>query len=429
MSTAKNILIFPAGTEMAFEIRSALKYSKFVRLFGANSTPCHGEMLFQNYTEGIPMVDDERFVDSINEIIDKYHIDYIYPAHDSVLLKLTQESENLRAQVITSPCETVEICRSKIKTYQHLSGEYFLPQVYNCADDVDQYPVFIKPAVGQGAQGARLIKSRTQLEEALCDDVEYVICEYLPGEEYTVDCFTDRHGVLRVVKLRDRQRIRAGIAVRSSLMPEDESIRDIAQRINRKFSFNGAWFFQVKKNIVGDYRLMEISPRIPGTMGVSRNLGINFPLLTLYNMWEKDVDILDNETELLLDRAFISRFSTNLTYQTVYVDFDDTIVVNGQINTVLMMFLYQAVNQGKKLFLLTKHARDIEKTLAEYRISAGLFEGIIHIPEEGNKADCIFDSNSIFIDDSFAERKSVREACGIPVFDLDMVESLLDWRM
>ena len=45
-----------------------------------------------------------------------------------------------------------------------------------------------------------------------------------------------------------------------------------------------------------------------------------------------------------------------------------------------------------------------------------------------NKATCI-SGRAIFIDDSFAERRQVRESCGIPVFDLDMVESLLDWRV
>ena len=37
--------------------------------------------------------------------------------------------------------------------------------------------------------------------------------------------------------------------------------------------------------------------------------------------------------------------------------------------------------------------------------------------------------NAIFIDDSFAERKKVREATGVPVFGVDMVESLLDWKV
>ena len=42
----KKVLIFPAGTEIAFEIQNALKYSKFVELYGINSTSCHAEFVF-----------------------------------------------------------------------------------------------------------------------------------------------------------------------------------------------------------------------------------------------------------------------------------------------------------------------------------------------------------------------------------------------
>ena len=37
MAEKKNVLVFPAGTEIAFEIHQALRYSKFVRLFGATA--------------------------------------------------------------------------------------------------------------------------------------------------------------------------------------------------------------------------------------------------------------------------------------------------------------------------------------------------------------------------------------------------------
>lgn len=46
-----------------------------------------------------------------------------------------------------------------------------------------------------------------------------------------------------------------------------------------------------------------------------------------------------------------------------------------------------------------------------------------------DKCRYIKGKDSILIDDSFAERKRVRERLGIPVFDIDMVESLIDWRM
>ena len=428
-SIKKNILIFPAGTEIAFEIYNALKRSKFVRLFGGTSVPCHAEFLFENCIEGIPYVTEDHFVDFLNDIIDQYHIDYIYPAHDSACLKLTQEQANLHAQVITSPIETVEICRSKTKTYEFLKGAPYLPTVYSGVGEVDTYPVFIKPAVGQGSVGARRVDTKEQLEQALTGKEEFAICEYLPGNEYTVDCFTDRHGKLRVAQLRQRERIRAGISVRSRLMPEDSAAREIAESINSRFVFQGAWFFQLKRNIAGEFRLMEISPRIPGTMAVSRNLGINFPLLTLYTVWGYDVDILNNNSNILLDRAFINRFQSDIRYQYVYVDFDDTIVIAGKVNVQMMQFLYQAQNQGKHICLLTRHAKNIYDSLNLFHIDKGLFHEIIVIPADERKSMYITKKDAIFIDDSFAERKDVHTVCGIPVFDLDMVESLLDWRI
>ena len=427
MADVKNILVFPAGTEIAFEIHDALKNSKFVRLFGATSVPCHAEFVFQTCVTGLPFVDDPALIPALNRVIDAYGIDYVYPAHDSALLRFSEERDALHAKVVASARETVGICRSKTRTYRFLSGAPYLPAFYGSPDEIPGYPVFIKPAVGQGSQGARIIRDRSHLEEALSEGQEYTICEYLPGEELTVDCFTDRHGSLLVVSPRSRERIRAGIAVRSRNLPLTEDLQSIAEDINRRLSFNGAWFFQVKKNAAGQFRLLEIAPRIAGTMGLTRNLGINMPLLTLYNFWGIDVSLIPNREDLLLDRAFISRFQTDLSYSSVYVDFDDTLIIRGKVNAFLMMFLYQAFNQGKRLCLLTRHSTDIFADLEKACIPASLFSEIIRLDEAGAKTDYIA-PDSIFIDDSFSERKRVRDALGIPVFDLDMIESLIDWR-
>lgn len=427
MADVKNILVFPAGTEIALEIHDALKYSKFVKLFGATSVDCHADFVFKECEGDVPFVDDPGLIDALNDIIDRHAIDYVYPAHDSALLRLTQEQARLHAPVVTSALETVEITRSKNKTYEYLAGADYLPASYPDADSVPAYPVFIKPSVGQGAVGARRIDSRAALDAALADGTEYAICEYLPGEEFTVDCFTDRHGTLRFVSPRTRARIRAGISVRSRAFAPDAGIMRVAEDINRRFDFNGAWFFQLKKNAQGEYRLMEIAPRIAGTMCVARNLGVNMPLLTLYNHWGYDVGIINNANAELIDRAFINRFKTDIEYERVYVDFDDTVILRGKVNSALMMYLYQARNAGKKLVLLTKHANDLAESLEAHAISPALFDEIIHLDKSADKAAHI-KPRSILIDDSFAERKRVHDECGIPVFDLDMVESLLDWR-
>lgn len=425
----KNVLIFPAGSEIAFEIQNALKYSKFVTLFGGTSVPDHSEFVFERLITGFPRVDEDGFLPFLNRVIDENHIDCVYPAHDNVSVFLSEHREEIHAQVIIADAETTAICRSKSATYTYFAGEAFVPRTYTADSREIPYPVFVKPTVGQGSNGAKLIRDRRELLDALREDSSLVICEYLPGTEYTVDCFTDGRGNLLVAKLRDRTRIRNGISVRSKAYADDPEVRAIAEKINGAMHFQGAWFFQLRKNAHGEYRLLEISPRIPGTMGLSRNMGINFPMLTLFVFWGYDVSVIDNAYDIEVDRAFYSAYRIRLEYEHVYLDFDDTMIVDGKVNQDLMRFVYQAVNQGKTLHLLSKHATDLRQDLREYRIAENLFATIDVLSAEDEKYRYIREKKAIFIDDSFAERKKVHQALGIAVFDVDMVESLIDWRV
>lgn len=424
----KKVLIFPAGTEIAFEIFNALKYSKFVELYGGTSADDHSSFVYNNLISGFPYVDSANFIPFLNEVIKKYNIDCVYPAHDSVSVVLSKFADKINAQVIITDSYTTSVCRSKESTYDLFSNEEFIPKYYKDINDVKSFPVFVKPKVGEGSKGAKIINSFKELQHALEDDSSLLVCENLPGMEYTVDCFTDRTGKLQIVKLRDRARVRTGISVRSKLCEADDSVYHIASTINSRLKFRGAWFFQIKKNNTGEYRLLEISPRIPGTMGLSRNCGINFPLLTLFDFWNYDVSIIDNKYDIVLDRAFYSAYKIEINYDCVYVDFDDTLVVNGKVHKLLLSFLYQAAENGKKIYLLSKHKGNLVEDLKKLRISIDLFDEIIVISDQDEKYKYINNVSSIFIDDSFAERKKIKEMLGISVFDVDMVEALYNWK-
>lgn len=425
---AKRLLIFPAGTEVAFEIVNALKYSKFVELYGGTSADDHSQFVYKNLITGFPCISESSFLEYLNDVIDNYEIDSVYPAHDSASVFFSIHAQEIHAQVIITDKKTTEICRSKKKTYEYLCEENFIPKTFFSVEDVETYPVFVKPNIGQGAVGTQIIYNSNELERAIHKDPSLIICEYLPGTEYTIDCFTDKNGLLLVSKIRDRQRVRAGISARSREYKPDQSIVNIAQIINKRLNFKGAWFFQVKKNLEGKYILMEISPRIPGTMGLSRNLGINFPMLTLFVFWGYEISIIDNGYDIILDRAFYSAYKIECEYDHIYIDFDDTITLNGVPNPEVIKYLYQAKNSGKIIHILSKHTGNIREDLKRCFLSECLFDEIKVIPIEDEKSNYILNKNAIFIDDSFTERKKIKDRLGIPVFDVDMIESLIDWR-
>lgn len=425
---AKKVLIFPAGSEIAFEIVNALKYSKFVEIYGATSTDDHSAFIYKRLIKDLPQVNDINFIEKLNDVIAKYDIDCVYPAHDSASVVLSEHRNEIKAQVIITDTKTTVLCRSKKDTYTFFKESDFVPAFYEHVEDIKAYPVFVKPSVGQGSQGARLVYNENELTKLLHEDFSLVICEYLPGMEYTIDCFTDKNGKLLVTKFRDRQRIKAGISVRSQEYATPQRIIEIATEINKKLSFKGAWFFQVKKDTNDHYKLLEISPRIPGTMGISRNMGINFPLLTLFTYWDYDVDIIDNAYGIVVDRAFYNAYQIAYEFSHIYIDFDDTLILGEYVNSEAMKFLYQEKNSGKTIHLLSKHRGDLLKDMARHAIPKELFDEIIVIAHDDEKFKYLRYHDAIFIDDSFAERKAVHDKTGIPVFDVDMIESLIDWR-
>jgi len=285
------------------------------------------------------------------------------------------------------------------------------------------FPVFLKPDVGQGSKGVRRANSADEVAFYLRQDPSLLILEHLPGAEYTVDCFTDRCGVLRFAGARERTRILNGISVDTSPV-EGPEYRVIAETINSALRFRGAWFFQLKRTTEGELALMEIAPRVSGSMALYRNLGVNYAALALFDQMGQDVALLRNDYPIRMDRALISRYRLDLHYDNVYIDLDDTVIRNGQVNPLAAAFLYQCRNRGVRLHLLSRHAGDLDSTLRRLALDP-LFDTVVHVPDSHCKSEYIHGGSAIFIDDSFAERRRVHERLGIPTFAADALESLI----
>ncbi|NBX97787.1 ATP-grasp domain-containing protein [bacterium] len=427
MLSKKNILVFPCGSEIGLEIYRSLEYSTHFRLVGGSSVDDHGRYVYKDYIGGIPNIENTNFIDAINKIVAERNIDCIIPAHDSVLLELSRQKSlgNISCEIMSSPYETCRIARSKSLTYKTLSGTVKTPQILKQEQIVDSdFPIFVKPDVGQGSKGALMVNDIEALKYQIMTDPTLLIMEYLPGKEYTVDCFTNRDGLLLFSEGRERVRIANGISV-SSTTVEDKRFHELATAINKKLVFVGVWFFQVKESHGGDLVLLEVAPRIAGTMGLVRCKGVNLALLSLFNHFKQEVTIVENSYSITIDRALENRYKHNIKYGHVYIDLDDLIINKGKINTLLIMYIYQCINNDIAIHLITRHDGDLTATLKRFRIGS-LFDEVIYVSTDKQKYEYIKHEDSIFIDDSYAERKIVQDKLSIPTFDAHMVEFLLD---
>lgn len=408
----KKVLVYPCGTEIGLEIFKSVNNSTHFELWGGSSSYDHGQFVYENHIENLPFITDDSTEEEImafQKKIDEYNFDYIYPAMDGVIA-IFAKYQNLLTPVLISPDSfTSDICRSKFKTYNLLKEVIKTPKIYNSPDDVQQYPVFIKPDSGQGSVGARLVNNKDDLLFYLSKSKsKMIILENLPFSEYTIDCFTNSEHKLIFSQARCRKRIKTGISVNTYLI-NDERIKKIAEKINSKLNQKGAWFFQLKENQNKEFVLLEVAARIAGTSGITRALGVNLPLMTLHLFDGHKLDYcVTNDISVELDRAFKNVYRSNVKYDTIYFDFDDTFVVNGKVNLDMVKVAYSAINKGKKIKLITKHQGNLKHSLELFRLNS-IFDEVIHISKNDEKFNYMKDENAIFIDDSFVEREKVKK--------------------
>lgn len=420
------VLVFPCGSEIGLEVHRSLKYSRQIELFGASSVDDHGRFVYKNYFGHIPYINDSGFKDVFTDLVQSLGIDAVYPTMDGVITKLHEISAHLNCKIIGSPNETNRLALSKRKTYSFFEGKIRIPKLFSSVSEIETFPVFSKPDIGYGSRGTKLLVNQEEVIIRWEKNPETLVLEYLPGEEFTVDCFTDREGDLLFCSPRKRGRIQKGISVNT--IPAKEiasSVKEMAEVINKEVKLRGAWFFQVKENSNKDLALMEIATRLGGSSALYRAKGVNFALMSVFDAFDFPVSVLENDHFLEMDRALDQRFQLDIMYDVVYVDLDDCLIINQEVNSVLVGFLYQCLNQNKRIVLLTKHEKNLEETLSRFRLSR-IFDEHIHIKKEESKADFITDRSAIFIDDSFAERKNVADKLGIPVFAPDALPALIN---
>lgn len=402
-----NVLVFPCGSEIGLEIHRALTGKKGINLIGLSSVDDHGRYVYEKYIGGCPYVTSDEFIDHVKMIVSQYSIDVIYPANDKALTTFKIYERELCRVVGPSKRTTID-CFIKKRTYEVLKGVVKVPEEYFSPNS---YPVFIKPNIGHSGQGCWIANGVDELV-AKWDCAKELCLEYLPGCEYTIDCFADQYA-----EGRERKTITKGIAASTAIV-KDPRFQELATAINGVLNFPGAWFFQVKENAAGELVLLEVGARLAGSSSLSRLRGVNLPLLNLY---PGPVRIKAQDYITEISRSLDVKAKINYEFDNVYIDLDDTLIINGKVNYKLLGLIYKFRNEGKRVYLITRSTYDDAMCkLLNACIPESLFTFSVHVRSYERKKDYMR-PGSILIDDSFAEREDVDQ----PAFDTDIVDSLL----
>ncbi|WP_372629565.1 hypothetical protein [Cohnella sp.] len=381
----KNVLVYPCGTDEGLELNKSLGQMIHYRLYGVSDTNGdRGEHVYLNH-EGVLNLDEAHFVDELTEIVERLQIDFIYPANSEARLILSKYGLIQQAEVVACSHEACLVCDS--------------------AENISDF--FNKDLLVQDSS------SLQKLEES-------------QFEIYSVVCFTDRQGDIKFTKILENTEY----VLREpniSILALDH-VRGIAKKINNKIQLRGPWSFEIAMMKSQDTALIGITPGFSAQMGFYRNKGVNLATLSLFDRLGHDIEIRERELQIKAVKVQTSLYHIHYEYDDVYVDLDDTILVNNLVNPLIIAFIYQCRNKGKNVHLITKHRHELSETLEKFKITT-LFDTIIWLKSFDQKCLHMKSERAIFIDDAFSERKQVSERLGIPTFEVSAVESLMDWRL
>jgi len=225
---------------------------------------------------------DSRFIDRLKQICEKEKCAILFPGLDAELAPISKHSEELRTANITpivSDPRVIEICGDKFLTYDFLKKNSFpYPKTYRLREFDNQldFPVILKPQKGGHRSIGQFTVGSTKELELLSGTVDvdnYVVQEYIEGEEYTCGTVTLENKCVGSIIMR--RELRNGDTVRAFVVQNEELASFLRKVINVLKPF-GACNVQLRLRDGVPY-IFELNARCSGTTAARALAGFNEP--------------------------------------------------------------------------------------------------------------------------------------------------------
>lgn len=284
-----NILITGAGGAAAVSVWKSLNEEH--KLYMADMDPCAAGLYLVPSDRRIiiPSGKSSQFIPHLLELCQKHSIELVIPTVDAELLPIAQHKELFIKQGVKIPLSSVHtltLCRDKYQLLQFCEDTGLTPafQVVTEQTSVEgfEYPLFAKPRLGAGSAGVLVINDE-QAFHSLPKDGSYLLQELLTGDEYSVDVYVHSNGCPIAIVPRLRMKVDSGVAVACQTQ-HNPILSNHAVQIINKTGITYVANVQFKANAAGEFKLLEINPRFPGTLPLTTAAGIDIPKLMINDL-------------------------------------------------------------------------------------------------------------------------------------------------
>jgi len=306
-----------------------------IRIVGVDANPAASGLFLSDDAYVVPeAASEDSYIAAMVDVARKSKADAILPLSGTELLLLSRNAAGFSgASVAVNRPEALEIALDKQKTYAFLAGSGVAIPDHRVVEDYEGFlaavqalgypevPVCFKPAVSKGQRGFRILREDADLRKILLEtkpdstvttldlvspilsagfSQQLLVSEYLPGSEYTVDSLVDEGRSLVTIP---RKRVATKLGISSvGVVENNPAMIRAAEEINRLFAFHFNINVQLKYAADGIPKLVEINPRVSGTICLSVEAGPNLPYLAIKQALGEDFEIPEVEWGITMIR-------------------------------------------------------------------------------------------------------------------------------
>lgn len=235
---------------------------------------------------------------SVTDILKVDHYDVVIPMGDKYAVYLSQYKNEIESaygarcavpdytsvSVVENKNRFMEFC--EVNGFPHpktiaLKSE----NVETCIDDF-LFPALIKPDVSVGSRGITRVNNISELKSALPGiEQQYGSCslqEFIYNDEYyyNVMIYRDRNGECKnhaIIKIVRHYPVAAGSSS-CCITVENSELFELCKKVLDKLNWVGMADFDVLQRLDnGEFKIIEINPRVPASLRAAAISGVNFP--------------------------------------------------------------------------------------------------------------------------------------------------------
>jgi carbamoyl-phosphate synthase large subunit len=216
--------------------------------------------------EKAPLASETDYIPFMTDLIRK--TDLFIPFVDEEIARLIQYLEDdLWEKCLLPNRKTTTICLYK-KEFQKFCMDNDLP----VAPSSNTIPSIFKPNLGRGGKGVEIIDNLPYLKQKM--KAEGVIQEWIRGKEYTIDALFSKTG--EIVSISSRKRDQAkGVSVIGTIV-DSAPFLPVVKSLGEILKFRYLINIQLMEDTSGNYHIIEINPRIAGSVMFSVYSGRDF---------------------------------------------------------------------------------------------------------------------------------------------------------